>query len=206
MSKSRLSPVVLLLVMWLIITILVRSVAAAQDTIVIAAGQEVSEPVDAVPGCVSICGNMSVLNGTLNFYATSPTGKILFSCNKTSFTDFNITTTENGTYTLHLKNAFSQDNVTAMLCYGKNLQLFFQSTISMTSSAVTMWTYTRSVTLIVPQSPPYLFRFPLPSRPWIELGDARFLALIVTVILAMISGALLLGYNRKRAQSEKTDK
>jgi hypothetical protein len=110
MSKRR----VALLVLIVITCFSSIENAKAKDIFVIEPSKEVIKAVDC-GGCVSICGNLSVVNGFVDFYVTSPSGTVLFFYNKTAFTDFTIINIENGTYIFHIVNSWSNNNVTATL-------------------------------------------------------------------------------------------
>ncbi|MEM3699861.1 MAG: hypothetical protein QXL57_03210 [Candidatus Bathyarchaeia archaeon] len=77
-----------------------------------------------------VCGNISVVNGYIDFYVTNPSGGIILCYNKVSFGCFNFSAVENGTYVLHLANAESENDVTATLNYGVNFKVFVQETLS----------------------------------------------------------------------------
>ena len=102
----------------------------AEDVFVIEPSKEVTRAVES-GRCTSICGNLTVINGSVDFYATNPSGTVLFLYNKTAFTDFAITNIENGTYAFHMVNSWSNDNVTATLYYGKNFEVILQENVHM---------------------------------------------------------------------------
>lgn len=97
-----------------------------------------------------VCGNVSVINSFADFYVTSPSGNIILCYNKTSFSCFNFSAIENGTYVLHLANTESENDVTATLNYGVNFAIVLQETIRPTWHTVATW----QTTIITPS--PYL--------------------------------------------------
>lgn len=105
---------------------LMGNVNARGDVFVIEPMQEVTESVEFTLSDVlsaDVSGNMSVIDGFIDFYVTSPSGKNVLYYNKTTFTSFNFIVMENGTYTLHLANTWSANNVTATLNYGVNFKV-----------------------------------------------------------------------------------
>jgi len=115
--------------------------------------REVTETVELTVSestSADVCGNMSVINGFVDFYVTSPSGNIILCYNKTSFSCFNFSAFENGTYVLHLANTESEKDVTATLNYGVNFGIVLQETIRPTWHTVATW----QTTIITPS--PYL--------------------------------------------------
>jgi len=111
--------------------------------------QEVTENVEVAVSnnmYVSVCGNLSVANGFIDFYVTNPSESIILYYKKTSFSCFNFSATENGTYVLHLANIELENDVLATLNYGVNFEIILQATIHPTWHTVAAW----QTTLITP--------------------------------------------------------
>ena len=126
---------------------------AKSGVFVIGPMQEATETVELVvsqSSSANVCGKVSVINGFIDFYVTSPSGNIILCYNKTSFNCFNFSAVENGTYTLHLVNTWSENDVTATLDYGVNFEIVLQETIHTTWHTVTTWQ-----TAIVTTSPSF---------------------------------------------------
>jgi len=95
--------------------------------------QEVTENVEVAVSnnmYVSVCGNLSVANGFIDFYVTNPSESIILYYKKTSFSCFNFSATENGTYVLHLANIELENDVLATLNYGVKFEIILQATSS----------------------------------------------------------------------------
>lgn len=104
--------------------------------------QEVTENVEVAVSnttYVSVCGNLSVVNGFIDFYITNPSRSIILCQNRTSFSCFNFSATENGTYTLHLANIELENDVIATLNYGVNYEIILQATIHPTWHTIATW-------------------------------------------------------------------
>jgi hypothetical protein len=137
MGLKRILPVLLLV---LLFCASVPNVFARGETFVIEPMKEVTERIEsqASDSChIDVRGNLSVLNDSfVDFYVTDPSG-IMFLCyNKTSFVNFNFAMEENGTYLMHMVNAFSANNVTALLSYGLNFQIVLQESVHMSFTSV----------------------------------------------------------------------
>lgn len=105
--------------------------------------QEATETVELVvseSSSANVCGNVSVINGFIDFYVTSPSGNIILCYNKTSFNCFNFSAVENGTYIMHLVNTWSENDVTATLDYGVNFEIVLQETIHTTEQTAIVTT------------------------------------------------------------------
>lgn len=95
-------------------------VNARGGVFVIKPRQEVTDSVELMVSdatSVEVYGNLSVADGFVDFYVTSPSGMVLLCYNKTAFSTFKFVANENGTYVLHLANRWSQSNVTVRLHY-----------------------------------------------------------------------------------------
>lgn len=95
----------------------INSVNARGGAFVIEPMQVVTESVE-LKAADKVSGNLSVSDGFVDFYITSPSGDVLISDNKTVFDSFNFTVKENGNYTFHFINSLSEKTVTAVLSYG----------------------------------------------------------------------------------------
>jgi len=129
MCKTRLELACMALV--LLFIFFIPHANARGCTFVISPMQEVTEMVNLAVYenmHIEVRGNISVDNGFVDFYVTNPSGNIIFCCNKTSFSWFNFSAIENGTYTMHLANT-AENDVTATLNYGVNFEVVLQQTI-----------------------------------------------------------------------------
>jgi len=121
-----------ILLIFLVASFFIGMVNARGEAFVIEPSKEVIEKVELkVPD--EVVGNVTVSNGSIDFYITNPSGTILFYSNETAFESFKFTAKQNGTYIMHLLNP-TQENVTATLNYGINFFIILQETITMTSS------------------------------------------------------------------------
>jgi hypothetical protein len=115
--------------------------ASAQGlTVTIEPQSEVIENVDlkvSTSVSIDVAGNMSVSDGAIDFYVTSPSGRIVVCYNETTYEKFTFPATENGTYTFHLCNAYSPTNVTASLWYGRNFEILLSMVLTVSASAGT---------------------------------------------------------------------
>jgi len=160
---------------------------ASAETLVVEPGQEVLRTVDS-NGCVSICGNVSVAQGYVDFYITGPSGNVLLLYNKTAFADFNVTNVENGTYAFHIANTWSPNATVVTLCYGKNFEVVLQENLK-TWHDVSTWTFTAST-----QTPPmFLWGEPI----------MRFLLTVLGGVLVTVLSTLLVDVIRERRQKWK---
>jgi len=160
----------------------------AEDVFVIEPSKEVTRAVES-GGCASICGNLTVINGFVDFYATSPSGTVLFLYNKTAFTDFNIANMENGTYTFYVVNSWSNNNVTTTLYYGKNFEVTFQENVHMSFDVAA-----ETFSVLVETRP----------IPWMEV--VKQLAPWLGSIFVTVVSALLIDYIHEKRQKWKNGK
>ncbi|MFZ0965468.1 MAG: hypothetical protein WAN82_02445 [Candidatus Bathyarchaeia archaeon] len=150
-------------VLFLLLLLALVGSVQANSVFVIEPSKEATQNVES-NGCQSIGGNVSVVGGNIGLYVADPSGTTLLRYENISFRDFKVSTTQNGTYVIHLVNRCSTNNVTATLFYGRNFNLVLNAEIGMTWNTVTTWTTTVSV----PSAP---------SNPWI--GPLVQVALIV---------------------------
>jgi len=131
---------ILLLVVF-VASLFVPYVSARGGVFVIEPMQEKTETVELTVSentSADVCGDVSI-DGFIDFYVTSPSEVIMLCCNKTAFIHFKFSAEENGTYVLHLANAWSKNNVTATLNYGVNFEITLQETIHPTWHTVATW-------------------------------------------------------------------
>jgi len=123
-------------------SLFIPHVSARGGIFVIEPMQETTETVELTVSentSADVCGNISIIEGFIDFYVTSPSGVIILCYNKTAFAHFDFSVKENGTYVLHLANAWSKNNVTATLNYGVNFEITLQETIHPTWHTVATW-------------------------------------------------------------------
>jgi len=104
-------PIVLLLV-----GLFIGSVNARGGSFIVGPKSEVTENV-VLDTSNSVYGNVSVDNGFVDFFVTSPSGDVLLRYAKTSLNSFNFTATEKGTYQIHAANTYRTEAVNITLNY-----------------------------------------------------------------------------------------
>lgn len=130
MSKRKLLPA--LLAVFLAISFMGK-VDARGGVFLIEPKQEVIDSIELTVSdktSANVSGNVSVAEGFIDFYVTSPSRIVLLCYNKTAFNRFNFAAEENGTYVMHLVNTWSTNNVTATLNYGVNWEITLQAKIN----------------------------------------------------------------------------
>jgi hypothetical protein len=177
----------LVVVMMLACLPLLGRAYASVETFVAEPEREVTLTVDS-NGCVSIYGNISIMQGYVDFYITDPSGNTLCLFNMTAFTDFNIASPENGTYTFHIANPWSPNNVTATLFYGKSFRVVIQEEMRMWQEISTS-TFTTSTTAT-------------PALAWIG-PLTEFQISVLSGVLVTIISALLIDVFREKRQKWK---
>jgi hypothetical protein len=113
-------PAILLSITFLLASLCVASVQGRGGTFVVEPARGVTDSVE-LNVSDSALGDISVNNGPIDFYVTSPSELVILCYNDTAFTSFNFTAEEEGTYTMHLANTNQAGNVTVLLSYGVNL-------------------------------------------------------------------------------------
>jgi hypothetical protein len=124
----------------------VGQVYARSKTFSIEPCHEIAEIID-LQTSESVVGNVSA-NGLIDFYVSSPSGNVIYCVNKTTFTAFSFTASENGNFTLHLSNTHLTQRVTVELKYSVNMSITVGANINVGTSA--------GVAIIVPPPPPPL--------------------------------------------------
>lgn len=93
------------------------SVARARDgSFVIGPMQEAVENVD-LGVSDQVFGNLSVSSASIDFFITDPSGATVLGFHNVSSISFNFVASENGTYSMHLENAYQAYDVTVELDY-----------------------------------------------------------------------------------------
>jgi hypothetical protein len=117
----------------------------------------------------SVFGNVSVSNGFVDFYITSPSYEIVYQSLKTSAEMFNFAANESGTYVMHFANKYQTEDVNVTLSYACNFYVVLSETIHVSVSSTQ--TVTGTVTITRTQ-PPYLIldvsplAFPVVGQFW----------------------------------------
>jgi hypothetical protein len=145
----------------------------ANNVFVIAPSKEATQNVEC-NGCQSIRGNVSTVDGNIDFYISDPLGVISLSYENISFTDFIVNTTQNGTYVIHLVNRLAINNVTATLSYGRNFDVVLKWV------EIATLTFTSSATTVLPISIPWI-------EPLVQIILIVFTAVICPVIANVLS-------------------
>jgi len=162
-----------LLLLIFLISFSIPYASARGGVFVIDPMQEATETVELTVSdntSADVHGNVSVINGFVDFYVTSPSGIIILCYNKTSFSRFNFSATENGTYALHFANTESKNNVTATLNYGVTFEIVLQETIRPTWHTVATW----QTTLITPS-------------PYLDIEILKILGIVISTIGSLLT-------------------
>lgn len=125
----------LLLVASVLLLLIMVGSAQAQSVFIIQPSEEATQSVQVTDGCKSFAGNLTVIDGMVDFYITDPSGTTILQYENVSYTDFSVNTTLNGIYLIHLANRISVGNVTASLYYGRNFSFAESVTISLMATA-----------------------------------------------------------------------
>ncbi|MFZ0966015.1 MAG: hypothetical protein WAN82_05260 [Candidatus Bathyarchaeia archaeon] len=134
--------IIQVLLILLIANFFIGTVGARGGVFVIEPTKEVIDTVELTVSnntSANVCGNLSVIDGFIDFYVTSPSGIVLLCYNRTALNRFNFTAVENGTYLLHLRNTLSANNITATLDYGVNWQIALHGEVSLTWHTSAVW-------------------------------------------------------------------
>jgi len=108
--------IIFITIAFVLASLYVASVQARGATFIV---EPAREAVDTAQLNISegAVGNVSVENGFVDFYITSPSGLVILCYNKIAFESFNFTAEENGTYTMHLANNNQEASVSVLLYY-----------------------------------------------------------------------------------------
>lgn len=106
----------------------IGNASARGGVLVIEPMQEVTESV-ALSTSESVSGNISVEGGVIDFYVTTPNGSIVICHNKTAYTPFNFTASEDGNYTMHFINSHSFSDITLTLNYSVHFVVVVQQKV-----------------------------------------------------------------------------
>jgi len=91
--------------------------------------REVTESVELTESD-EVIGNVSVSNGFIDFYVTSPSGVVLLCWNQTAFDTFSFVAKEDGLFIIHLANTHQAENVEVTLNYNIHFKIVLQQNIS----------------------------------------------------------------------------
>jgi len=125
----------------LLCSFFVGIVSARGGVFVVEPTQEVTEEVKLTVSD-EVKGNLSVNDGFVDFYIESPSGAILFSDNKITFTIFNFTAEENGNYTMHVANNYQTRNVNVTLDYSVSMKVNLYGEVNARFYLPQTWTVT----------------------------------------------------------------
>jgi hypothetical protein len=166
---------------------MVRTVQAT-DVFVIEPSKEATQNVES-NGCQSITGNVSAIGGNIDFYITDPSGTTLLCYENILVADFNISTTQNGTYILHMVNRWSLNNITVELSYGRNFVVLREW------HTLSKWTMTASVSS--PLSNPWI-------GPLVQVALIVFSAIIGPLLVNVLSDEIRRRLQKWRDGEPKT--
>lgn len=107
----------------------VSTVSARGGVFVVKPTQEVIEDVN-LGVSDEVFGNLSVTDGFIDFYVTSPSGVTLQSYHSIANTSFSFVADENGTYSMHLNNTYQTCDVTVTLDYAVHFKAVLQENIN----------------------------------------------------------------------------
>jgi hypothetical protein len=120
MRKTTKLCLILLPVSVLMVAFCVSVARARGGSFVIGPMQGAVENVDLAVSA-QVFGNLSVSAGYVDFFITNPSGATVQGFHNVSSTDFNFAASENGTYSMHLENAYQAYDVTVKLDYGVSI-------------------------------------------------------------------------------------
>lgn len=126
MSKRINCKLILSSVIVLLLTLGTQAASARGGIFVVEPKREVVEEVNLSAGAgvsSEVVGDLSVTNGSIDFWITSPSGVILLYDKKIANSSFSFVAKENGNYTMHLSNSYLTQNVTVTLNYGINMNI-----------------------------------------------------------------------------------
>jgi hypothetical protein len=139
-NKLRVSLTIAIVMLFLCIS----NVFARGGAYIIEPNQEIIDLADlTLKGTVR--GNISVTDGFIDFYVTSPSDELLLSYNKTAFTDFKFDIKENGVYRLHLANTYSEKKVNVTLAYGVDFVVVLQESVGVTMGMASVAESTQAI-------------------------------------------------------------
>ena len=153
----------------------IRTAEARGDTLILKPAQEVEETIQ-LSLSDEVYGNISAIEGLVDFYVTSPSGIVLLWYNVTEFSRFNFTARENGLYTLHLVNALQTRNVTAVLNYCVHYKIVISENLSFSGATETMTTTIKTT--------------PIPPLDWLDIFKP-FLELVRNVLAVVFSKIII---------------
>ena len=187
---------VILVSLPLLLMVLVGSVQASTGVFLIEPLKEATQNVECPSGCQSIGGNISAVGGNIDFCITDPSGVTVLRYENISFVDFKVNTAQNGTYVIHLANRLSTNNdVTAILFYGKNFYIVLSAEVSLAFSTVTALTTTVSS----------------PSNPFnpltgllIQIGIFIFTVVVAPLLVSLFRDFILRKYQKYKDGESKT--
>jgi hypothetical protein len=122
MRKTAKLCLILLPVSVLMLAFCVSVARARGGSFVIESMQEAVENVD-LGVSDQVFGNLSVSSGYIDFFITNPSGAIVQGFHNVSYTSFSFVASENGTYSMHLENAYQAYDVTVKLDYGVKMTI-----------------------------------------------------------------------------------
>jgi hypothetical protein len=118
------------LVIVLLLGFFISSASARGGVFVVGSSNEMTEKVQLVSDAHEtdkVYGNISVSDGFIDFFVTSPSGGILLCYNKTALESFYFIAHENGTYTMHMVNDYQSENVRVRLSYALDISIVLAS-------------------------------------------------------------------------------
>lgn len=129
MSKIVILRLILLLTIVLLLALGIFTAKARGGVFVIKPTQEVIEHIN-LGVSDEVFGNLSVTDGFIDFYVTSPSGVTLQSYHSIANTSFSFLADENGTYSIHLNNTYQTSDVTVTLDYAVHFKVVLQENIN----------------------------------------------------------------------------
>jgi hypothetical protein len=175
----------------LLLLALVGSAQASSVFVAIEPASEMAQSIECPIGCQSIGGNVSTNGGCLDFSITDPSGNIILHHENVSFLDFKVDTPTNGTYTIHMSNRLSTNNVIATLHFGRNITLVFylEATLKLSATAT-------SVTSVSDHLNPF--------EPLAQIGYIVFVSIMAQLVVGLLHELILRGYQKHKDGKPKT--
>ena len=138
MSTKINCKLILFFVIVLLLALGVQVVSARGGIFVVEPKREAVEEVNLGAGAdvsSEVVGDLSVTNGSIDFWITSPSGVVVLYDYKITNSSFSFVAKENGNYTMHMSNEYLMQNLTVTLNYGINMNITAVANINFGASA-----------------------------------------------------------------------
>jgi hypothetical protein len=129
---------ILFSVIVLLLALGTQAASARGGIFVVEPKREVVEEINLSAGAgvsSEVVGDLSVTNGSIDFWITSPSGVVVLYDHKIANNSFGFVAKENGNYTMHMSNTYLTQNVTVTLNYGINMNIIAVANLNVGTSA-----------------------------------------------------------------------